>query len=245
MPEARGQGDAGRNRDFGTIFAIGLAFIASVRPEWLSNTHTLGVVNAIGGWMVPIGLLASITVVRLILAPYWLYHEAAVKLQAVNAKRPAIVCLTSESIVEPKVTHDQHGNIIVRVAINLRFDNVGDGSACNYKIAIYSCWLKEPDNIDKWADDFCATWAPHERVDYPFAQQRRAEPIGGGQVGITSLDEIVFRVEIEARANTPDGPEYRQALWLCWALDHPLRPPNPAMVESLRLRFDTFKALPI
>jgi len=34
------RGTLGVIGDFGTIFAIGLAFIASVRPGWLSNTHT-------------------------------------------------------------------------------------------------------------------------------------------------------------------------------------------------------------
>ena len=70
-----GKGVLGVVGDFGVLFAIGLAWVVSQHPEWLADKETWATVNAFGGWIIPIGLLASISIARLILAPFWVYEE--------------------------------------------------------------------------------------------------------------------------------------------------------------------------
>ena len=79
-----GKGVVGIIGNFGTLFAVVLALITSIHPEWIADPRTLAWVNAIGGWIVPVCLLASISIVRLILAPYWIYKEKADKLDVAN-----------------------------------------------------------------------------------------------------------------------------------------------------------------
>lgn len=70
-----GKGVLGVIGNFGTLFAIGLAWVVSQHPEWLDNKRILAIVNALGGWIIPIGILASISIWRLILAPFRIYQE--------------------------------------------------------------------------------------------------------------------------------------------------------------------------
>lgn len=178
-----------------------------------------------------------------LLAVFLTWRDERIKVENTEARRPHIVCIASNSTAEDEVTQDHRGDIIVRVKVTLNLVNNGDGDVHNYKIAVYSCWFKEPSKIDKSSDDFFAQWSPGEQVTYPFSHSKLAENIGDGRVGITSLDEIVFVVEISGKANTSEGPDYNEEMWLCWALDHPIRPPNPAMASSVRPHIDRLKEL--
>src|SRR5438552_17865737 len=79
-----GKGVVGIIGEFGTLLAVVLAQITSIHPKWIDDPRMLALVNAIGGWIVPIALLASISIVRLILAPYWIYKEVADELARSN-----------------------------------------------------------------------------------------------------------------------------------------------------------------
>jgi len=107
-----GKGVLGVIGDCGTILGIGLAIIASVNPPWFQNRATSAEVNAIGGWMVPIVLLASISIVRLILSPYWIFKEERDRSQLLQNKLNDYDATPIFPVVEP---HSNGEHITIKI----------------------------------------------------------------------------------------------------------------------------------
>jgi hypothetical protein len=59
---------------FTTFAGIALAAIVDLKPHWV-NQHVISVLSSLGGWIVPVVLFSSLLVIRLLLAPYWIYQK--------------------------------------------------------------------------------------------------------------------------------------------------------------------------
>jgi hypothetical protein len=112
-----------------TLIGIVLAAIADKKPAWASDT-LISQLNALGGWVVPLVIFSSILLVRLVLAPYWIYKEHHDKLQHLQMRRPnfrvhkALVPLAPQ-LFPPVPPADTNGPPLGVVTFDLDFVNVG------------------------------------------------------------------------------------------------------------------------
>jgi hypothetical protein len=226
-----------------TICAIGLALIADQQPSWASH-RLIAQLNAIGGWIVPVVIFCSLFAIRLLLAPYWLWREMAEKVALADAARPQIIAVPMRSTVNPQLRHDHTGQWRAAVDITVHLENRGSAEAHNYEIAAYSCWLKNPTEWDKWADQFFARWPVGGPVEFAFSQSKIAEDQGGRRMGFSAGDELIFVIEIAGRVNVADGIVFNnEQIWLSWdPRSLKIVPPNSAIVDSLRSDLLRFKA---
>jgi hypothetical protein len=144
-----GKGVVGIIGDFGTLFAIALALITSIHPKWIDDPRMLALVNAIGGWIVPITLLASISIVRLILAPYWIYTETKTKLDDANK------ILREKPLVGIRLRNECDKRIEAGKAIYNRLHDEGDSAAISAANQ-WLCELKEFSELNFSVSDFDA-----------------------------------------------------------------------------------------
>jgi hypothetical protein len=225
-----------------TISGIVLAVVVST--HWANDT-AISQLNVIGNWILPVTIFSSIFVARLLLAPYWLWREMADKVARAELTTPHIIVIPLKSTVRSKVAVDHTGNVMASVDVTLRLENDGPGEAHNYEIAVYSCWLKDPTEWDKWADQFFARWPIGAAVEYGFSRSKIAEDQGGGRDGFSISDELVFVVEVKGRLNAAEGKIFEnEQIWLRWEARHADRivPPNAAMVKWLQPHLARFKA---
>jgi hypothetical protein len=62
-----------------TFLGIVIAAITDTHPAWMGD-RVLRLIASFGGWIIPIGIFSAFLLVRLILAPYWMHQEAALKI---------------------------------------------------------------------------------------------------------------------------------------------------------------------
>jgi hypothetical protein len=225
-----------------TISSIALAVVVST--HWANDT-AISQLNAIGGWILPVTIFSSIFFARLLLAPYWLWREMADKVARAELTTPHIIVIPLKSTVRSKVALDHAGNWMASVNVTLHLENRGPAEAHNYEIAVYSCWLKDPTEWDKWADQFFARWPVGAPVEFGFSRFKIAEDQGGGVFGFSTVDDLVFVVEAVGRVNAAEGKSFvNEQIWLSWNVRQGDRivPPNAAIVKSLQPRLARFKA---
>jgi hypothetical protein len=227
-----------------SISAVALAVIVDKHPDWANDT-AIAQLNAIGGWIVPVTIFASMFVARLVLAPYGLWREMADKVARTQSTTPHIIVIPLKSTVRPKVALDHARNLMASVNVTLHLENRGPSEVHNYEIAVYSCWLKNPTEWDKWSDQFFARWPIGAPVEFGFSRFKIAEDQGGGRFGFSTVDELVFVVEVVGRVNSAEGKVFaNEQIWLTWNPRETDRivPPNKTIVESLQPRLACFKA---
>jgi hypothetical protein len=226
-----------------TISSIALAVVVST--HWANDT-AISQLNAIGGWILPVTIFSSIFFARLLLAPYWLWREMADKVARAELTTPHIIVIPLKSTVRPNVALDHAaGNWMASVNVTLHLENRGPAEAHNYEIAVYSCWLKDPTEWDKWADQFFARWPVGAPVEFGFSRSKIAEEQGPGVFGFSTVDDLVFVVEAVGRVNAAEGKSFvNEQIWLSWNVRQGDRivPPNAAIVRSLQPRVASFKA---
>jgi hypothetical protein len=225
-----------------TICGIALAVVAS--RHWANDT-AIAQLNAIGGWILPLTIFSSIFVVRLLLAPYWLWREMADKVAQAELTTPHIIVVPLKSTVRSKVDKDHAGNRTASVDATLHLENRGPAEAHNYQIAAYSCWLKDPTEWDWWREQFFARWPVGAPVEFHFSRFKKAEDQGGGVFGFSTIDELIFVVEVVGRVDAAEGQSFvNEQSWLSWETRRADRivPPNAAIVKSLQPHLARFKA---
>jgi len=224
-----------------TISGIALAVVVST--HWANDT-AISQLNAIGGWILPVTIFSSTFVARLLLAPYWLWREMADEVARAESSTPQIIAIPTKCTVRPKIAiHTE--NVMALVDVTLRLENGGRGEAHNYEIAVYSCWLKEPTEWDWWPEQFFARWPIGAPVEFHFSRSKIAEAQDGGRYGFSTIDELVFVVEVKGRLNAAEGKIFEnEQIWLSWEARHADRvvPPNAAIVKSLQEPLARFKA---
>jgi hypothetical protein len=229
----------------GSICAIALAVVVDKGPHWANDT-VIAQLNAIGGWIVPVTMFCSLFVARLLVAPYWLWREMVDKVAQAESAAPQIIAVPLKSRVHPKIAVDNAGkNVMASVNVMLELENGGPGEAYNYEIAAYSCWLKNPNEWDWWSEQFFARWPVGAAVEFHFSRSKIAEDQGGGKFGFSTVDELIFVVEVTGRANAAEGKVFEnEQIWLKWEARHTDRivPPNEAIVKWLQPHLAHFKA---
>lgn len=130
-----GKGIFGVIGDFGTLFAIILAYEVWRKAEWVNDPKLLATINAWGGWIIPILLFGGISIARLILAPYWLYRKRRDEVNALNSRlsREAPYFL---SLTQRVNTHE----LINKFEISLGYINKGSRNALKVSASL---WMRD------------------------------------------------------------------------------------------------------
>jgi hypothetical protein len=206
-----------------SICAIVVAVVVDKHPDWASD-EVIAQLNAIGGWIIPVTIFSSLFVVRLLLAPYWLWREMADKIARAELVRPNITVLPLKCTARPQLPLNDSGKLTASVEVTVHLENGGPGEAYSYEIAAYSCWLKNPNQWDKWSDQFFARWPVGVPFEFHFTRFKIAEDHGRDRFGFSVGDELVFVVEVEGRVNSNDGNFFEnEQIWLIWEARHPNR----------------------
>ena len=222
----------------------GIALAVVVSNHWANET-AISQLNAIGGWILPVTIFSSIFVARLLLTPYWLWREMADKVARAELTTPHIIVVPPKSTVRSKVDKDHAGNLTASVDVKLHLENRGPAEAHNYEIAAYSCWLKDRTDWDWWREQFFARWPVGTPVEFRFSRLKKAEDQGGGVFGFSTIDDLIFVVEVVGRVNAAEGQSFvNEQSWLSWNTRQGDRivPPNAAIVKSLQPHLASFKA---
>lgn len=223
-----GKGLLGVIGDFCTVFAVALAVETARHAEWTTNPETLAFVNGLGGWKLPIGLLASLSAIRLVLAPYWIYKEQADKLRFFETRRdPVFRFVRSRIPNKPQILWksgpDKPPTAVV--TFNLQFKNIGGGIAFEGFFIIHYCWVREPATVRSIVSPVSVgDTIPGEEFGWTFSiEQHPATQVLNNLKTPWWFDTagLIMVVELCYTADAQPAGTSGRAFWLHW---HPSTP---------------------